>query len=182
MVVRQGSVIHKKGMELWPLEKAAKDIGIAYQTLFKAIKSHKALEDCIEYHEKRRFARMPDMKHSYNKFIKVNASKKASSSGAVDRGSFYDANIKQKNLKSELLRLELEEKAGRMIPLELAQQAWRNIANSTMKALTTIPDRLAPLLVSQEDQTFIYEKIDAEIKQALRNLRWREPARVPKKK
>lgn len=177
-------VVEKDGETWYPIPWAAKEIGLSLPGLTKAIDREAVCKKCIRWHEGHRMVAWPDIKKA---FYKISKKVKPSSSDESDGGdsdaeTYQSVANKRNNYKAELLRLELEEKAGRLIPLDAVQKQWQNIAVLTQKALLSIADRLSPTLVDIQDQNMIHAKIQTEVKSALRNLEWREPAKMVKGK
>lgn len=74
---------------------------------------------------------------------------------------------------AELLRLEYETKLGKLVPVDIIQVAWMNIADSVKKAMLSIPDRVAAIIagdVTQERYHEVHRTLTVEITNALQNL------------
>ena len=60
--------------------------------------------------------------------------------------------------------------SGKLIPLADVLKEFTDVATATQKAVMSVPDRMAPLLVGEEDQAVIHKRLSDEIRYALKNL------------
>jgi hypothetical protein len=76
----------------------------------------------------------------------------------------------QAQYKAALLKLEFEEKNGKLIPLEQVETDFFNIGRRFRDAVLNIPDRVSAGLASDTDQHSIAMKLTEELTQALEEL------------
>jgi len=84
--------------------------------------------------------------------------------------SFHDARTISQRYKAALLKLELDEKTGRLVDSEQVKIAAFNRARQVRDALLNIPDRISPILAAERDQNKVSETLTQEIKTALEGL------------
>lgn len=157
------------GRELYPFVWAAREIGISVPALLAAIEKDSHLRNATAYHQGRRMAVWPDLKKEY---LKHQPRRKREDSESAEDMSYRQASTQKQIIAAELMKMELEEKAGKYIPKEVVLSQWLNIANVVKTAMLAIPDRLAPLLAVETDIDKVYDKLSSEIKLVLRNLEW----------
>lgn len=83
--------------------------------------------------------------------------------------SLQSASTVKVKLASELLRLEYETKLGKLVPLEAVAQVWLNAVETCKKALSSIPDRIAPEYGGKNHHA-LYRALTTEITHALSSL------------
>jgi len=84
--------------------------------------------------------------------------------------SFHEARTLSQRFKAALLKLELEERTGKLIDAEKVKAAAFALARTTRDALLNIPDRIGPILAAERDQIKVAELLAGEIKAALEEL------------
>lgn len=67
-------------------------------------------------------------------------------------------------------KMEYLVESGKLIPLADVLKEFTDVATATQKAVMSVPDRMAPLLVGEEDQAVIHKRLSDEIRYALKNL------------
>lgn len=83
--------------------------------------------------------------------------------------SLQSASTTKVKLASELLRLEYETKLGKLVPLEAVTSVWLNAVETCKKALSSIPDRIAPEYGGKNHHV-LYRALTTEIAHALSSL------------
>jgi hypothetical protein len=96
----------------------------------------------------------------------VQTAEKAGSAGP----SFHDARTISQRYKALLLKIELDEKTGRLVDSEQVKIAAFNRARQVRDALLSIPDRISPILAAEPDQNKVGTLLTAEIRAALEGL------------
>jgi len=84
--------------------------------------------------------------------------------------SFHDARTLAQRYKAALLRLELDEKTGRLVDSEQVKVSAFNKARQVRDALLNIPDRISPILAAETDEAKVSEIMTHELKAALEEL------------
>jgi hypothetical protein len=84
--------------------------------------------------------------------------------------SYTDARAWAQRYKAALLKVELEEKQGKLIDAEAFKAAAFNKGRMLRDSLLNIPDRLAAILAAESDQIKIAEILATEIRAALDEL------------
>lgn len=85
--------------------------------------------------------------------------------------SLADAQRLQAQYKAALLRLEYEQKVGRLVKLEIVDKDWLDVARRTRDAILGISDRIAAELASESDIHTINKRLTEEIVLALMSLK-----------
>jgi len=96
----------------------------------------------------------------------IQTSEKAGTAGL----SFHDARTLAQRYKAALLRLELDEKTGRLVDAEQVKISAFNRARQLRDALLNIPDRTGPILAAETDEAKVSEILTHELKAALEEL------------
>jgi len=96
----------------------------------------------------------------------VQTTEKAGTSGL----SFHDARTLSQRYKAALLRLELDEKTGRLVEAEQVKIAAFNKSRAIRDSLLNITDRVAPILAAETDEFRVAEILNQELKAALEEL------------
>jgi hypothetical protein len=97
---------------------------------------------------------------------KIQAVEKAGTAGL----SFQDARTLTQRYKAALLRLELDEKTGRLMDVEQVKISAFNKAKAVRDTLLNIPDRISPILAAEVDPVRVSEILILELKTALEDL------------
>jgi hypothetical protein len=84
--------------------------------------------------------------------------------------SYTDARAWAQRYKAALLKVELEEKQGKLIDAEAVKAAAFNKGRMLRDSLLNIPDRMAAILAAESDQIKIADILAAEIRAALDEL------------
>ena len=84
--------------------------------------------------------------------------------------SFQEARTLKERYRTAHLKIELDEKTGRLVEAEQVKQAAFNKARLIRDNLLNIPDRIAPILAAERDQGKVAEILTGEIRQALEEL------------
>lgn len=84
--------------------------------------------------------------------------------------SYFDARTLAQRYKAALLKIELDEKTGRLVEAEAVKAAAFGKARAVRDALLNVPDRIAPILAAEEDPQRISEIMTTELKTALEEL------------
>jgi phage terminase Nu1 subunit (DNA packaging protein) len=84
--------------------------------------------------------------------------------------AFEDARAVAAQHKAALLELELHERKGRLIDAEKVKAAAFAQGRMVCDKLLNIPDRVAPIIAAETDQTKVAELLTREIRQALEEL------------
>jgi hypothetical protein len=96
----------------------------------------------------------------------VQTTEKAGTAGL----SFHDARTLTQRYKAALMKIELDEKTGRLVDSEQVKVAAFNSARAVRDSLLNITDRISPILAAEKDQNRVAEILTAEIKTALEGL------------
>lgn len=94
----------------------------------------------------------------------------ATEKAETDGLSFHDARTIAQQHKAALLKIELDEKAGRLVEAEQVKIAAFNKSRQVRDALLNIPDRISPILAAETDELRVAEILNQEIKAALEEL------------
>lgn len=84
--------------------------------------------------------------------------------------SYTDARALSQQYRAALLKLEIDEKTGKLVDAEAVKNAAFCKARTLRDSLLNIPDRVAPILAAENDQMKISEILTGEIRQALDEL------------
>jgi len=84
--------------------------------------------------------------------------------------SMADAQKLQAQYKAAILKLDYEERTGKLILAASVDKDFFDIARLTRDAILNIPDRVSAELASMTDTHVISEKLTAELTQALEGL------------
>ena len=96
----------------------------------------------------------------------MTAATKAGTSGL----SFHEARTLSQRYKAALLKIELEERTGKLIDAEKVKSAAFAQARTVRDALLNIPDRVSPILAAERDQLKVADLLTNEIRAALEIL------------
>lgn len=77
---------------------------------------------------------------------------------------------KKEEYQTELARLEVEEKEGKLVNIEQVRKAAFKIIRSAREQLLNVPDRLAAELAAEADEFKVHRKMTEEINKALEGL------------
>jgi hypothetical protein len=95
----------------------------------------------------------------------------ATQPGGADTPSFMESKAKRESFMAELARLEYEEKSGVLVQVdEVKREAFR-AARIVRDSMLNIPDRVAAELAAETDPFRIQQRLSAEIRLALTELR-----------
>lgn len=83
---------------------------------------------------------------------------------------FSENQAKREHYKAELVRLEFDERIGKLTRTDLIEQEAFRIGRQVRDAMLNIPDRLAGVLAAETDQRNIHNILTKEIRQALEAL------------
>jgi hypothetical protein len=161
----------------------ARHKGVSREAIRKAILSGRITQTVLESGVKGIDPELADKQWADNTFIgnvrskdgdAIIASENATSDEAkkaeVSGPSYADSRAKREKLAAEMLEMELEIKAKRLVRAdEVEHQAFedgRKIRNSIM----SLPDRLAPLLASETDVSKIHTILLREFSSTLKGL------------
>jgi len=84
--------------------------------------------------------------------------------------SFHDARTLAQRYKAALLKIELDERTGRLVDAEQVRASAFAKARAVRDSLLNIPDRIAPILAAEGDAGKVAEIITREIRQAMEEL------------
>ena len=101
--------------------------------------------------------------------IPVDVAEKTDAAG-TSKMTLAKAQQIQGQYKAALLKLEYEEKSGKLIPLEKVETDFFNIARRTRDAILNIADRISADLANDNDQHSVSVKLTEELTQALEEL------------
>lgn len=90
--------------------------------------------------------------------------------------SFAHARAVRETYAAKILRLEFEQKSGRLVDKNELKLKLTKLHMAVRDSLRTIPDRVAPVLAAETDQAKIHALLLKEIGQALEGLQgldWR---------
>lgn len=83
---------------------------------------------------------------------------------------FHEARTLAQRYKAALLKIELDEKTGRLVDAEAVKVAAFNKARAVRDTLLNIPDRISPILAAEKDQMKVADILTREIRTALEEL------------
>jgi len=83
---------------------------------------------------------------------------------------YADARTKREYFTAKQAKLDYERRSAKLVPTDAIQSLWASISLTVQKALLTVPDRIAPLCVGEDDQAVIHKRIKDEIRYSLKNL------------
>ncbi len=98
--------------------------------------------------------------------VMARISKKGGTSGL----DFTEARTLKERYKAALLKIELDEKTGRLVDSEAVKVAAFNKARAVRDSLLNIPDRISPILAAEKDQMKVADILTREIRTALEEL------------
>lgn len=95
--------------------------------------------------------------------------------------SKHDAEIRLKTLQAQKVEIELEEMAGRLVPVDQVTTALTNMITRVKTKLLRIPTAVAPLVVGVSDVYAVQERIEDGVREALEELssNWRDTEDEP---
>lgn len=84
--------------------------------------------------------------------------------------NFHEARTLKERYHAALLKIELDEKTGRLVDSEKVKISAFNLARQVRDALLNIPDRIGPIVAAERDQLKVAELLTTEIRTALEGL------------
>lgn len=84
--------------------------------------------------------------------------------------SYAKARAAREGYQARLVKLEYEEKSGKLVNADEVKVANFNAARIARDTLMNIPDRLAPVLAGKNDSNEIHKLLSEEIKRTLEEL------------
>ena len=90
--------------------------------------------------------------------------------GGTSGLDFTEARTLKERYKAALLKIELDEKTGRLVDSEAVKVAAFNKARAVRDSLLNIPDRISPILAAEKDQMKVADILTREIRTALEEL------------
>lgn len=93
-----------------------------------------------------------------------------SSQDPPDPDSYHQSRAQKEYYQAQLARLEYEKRMGELLEAEEVKQAIIKNVSITRETLLNIPDRIAPVLLSQNDLHTVTEILRTEIHNALVSL------------
>lgn len=88
--------------------------------------------------------------------------------------SFHEARTLSQRVKAVLLKIDLEERTGKLVESAAVRTAAFNTARTLRDALMNIPDRISVILAAETDQSKVSALLAKEIRQALDELSSKE--------
>jgi len=98
--------------------------------------------------------------------VQIETSRRA----GTEKLSLNDAKTLTQRYRAALLKIELDEKTGRLIDSELIKISAFNKARAVRDALLNIPDRISPIIAAESNQNTVAELLTQELKNALEGL------------
>lgn len=98
--------------------------------------------------------------------IMEKVAKKAGTSGL----DFTEARTLKERYRAALLKIELDEKTGKLVDSETVKVSAFNKARSVRDSLLNISDRVAPILAAERDEKKVADILTKEIRTALEEL------------
>ncbi|MEI7673022.1 MAG: hypothetical protein WCK00_13005 [Deltaproteobacteria bacterium] len=98
--------------------------------------------------------------------VQIETARRAGTDGL----SLNDARTLVARFRAGLLKLELDEKNGRLLDSEQVKIAAFNRGRAVRDSLLNISDRISPILAAERDQIKVSELLTTEIRQALEGL------------
>ena len=83
---------------------------------------------------------------------------------------FHEARTLAQRYKAALLKIELDQKTGRLVDAEAVRVAAFNKGRAVRDSLLNIPDRISPILAAEKDQMKVADILTREIRTALEEL------------
>lgn len=71
---------------------------------------------------------------------------------------------------ARIAKLDFLKRASKLVEIAAVVKAWRDIAISVQKSVLSVPDRVAPLLVGEQDLVVIRNRMRQELLHALKHL------------
>jgi hypothetical protein len=105
--------------------------------------------------------------------VKIETVQKGGTTGL----SFHDARTLAQRHKTALLKIELDEKTGRLVDAEQVKVSAFNRARQVRDSLLNIPDRISPILAAEREERTVSAMLVKEIKIALEELTNRKEKR-----
>ncbi len=84
--------------------------------------------------------------------------------------TFHEARTLAQRFKAAHLKLDLDERTGKLVEAEAVKKAAFDQARMLRDTLLNIPDRISPVLAAESDQGKITSLLTTEIRQALEGL------------
>jgi len=97
---------------------------------------------------------------------KIRTSEKAGTAGLT----FHEARTLTQRYKAALLKLELDEKTGRLADVEAINTEVFNKARAVRDTILNIPDRISPILAAESDPARVSQLLEIELTGALEEL------------
>ena len=98
--------------------------------------------------------------------VMAQVAKKGGTSGL----DFTEARKLKERYRAALLKIELDEKTGRLVDAEQVKVAAFGKARAVRDALLNVSDRIGPILAAESDQTKVSDILTKEIRTALEEL------------
>lgn len=95
---------------------------------------------------------------------------KGSDEGAKTTASSLQARTAFQTVKAQLAKLELDQKLGKLVPLEQVQNDAYKVANAVRNAMQNIPQKIAAEVAAETDPFVCEQIIRKEIDEALTEL------------
>jgi len=86
------------------------------------------------------------------------------------RIAYLEAKAEETRLKALARRLELEERAGRLVRADEVEAEAFARARQAQEAILALPDRLASQLAAETDEARVYALLEAEVRRIAREL------------
>lgn len=84
--------------------------------------------------------------------------------------SLAASKAKRESFMAELARLEYEQKAGQLVPIEEVKKEAFRTARIVRDTILNIPDRLAAELAAESNQFTVHKRLTEELRKALEEL------------
>lgn len=85
--------------------------------------------------------------------------------------SYAEARAAHERFKARLAELEMEEREGKLIEADAAKREAFRVARQVRDALLNLPDRVAGELAAETNQFKVHQRLVAEIRRALEELK-----------
>ena len=85
-------------------------------------------------------------------------------------GIFSEIQAKREHYRSEIARLEFEERIEKLVEKEQVREEAFHLARLVRDAMLNIPSRIAGILAAESDQRKVHDLLENEIRQALEAL------------
>jgi len=128
-------------------------------------KADAALEQNLD-----RIMNKPGREYGENKQVTGKEIKQTTKAAGTTGLSLADAQKIQAQYKAALMKLEYEEKSGKLVEVKAVEQDAFNMARIVRDNILNIPDRISAELASMTDVHLVSEKLVAELTAALEEL------------